>query len=65
MSDNSDFLDNLCSIEDPEVQQFFAEQGRISAANYIRKHHITRPPKDEAEALEWARAATAEYINDL
>ena len=65
MNKNNDFLDNLCSIDDPEVQQFFAEQGRKSAYNYIRKHNITRPPKDEAEALEWARAATDEYINGL
>lgn len=59
------FLDNLYSIDDPEVQQFFAEQGRQSAANYILKHNITRPPKDEAEALKWAHEATAEYINGL
>jgi hypothetical protein len=65
MSKDNDFLANLCSIDDPEVKQFFAEEGRKSAANYIRKHHITRPPKDEAEALEWARAATEEYINEL
>lgn len=65
MSKDNDFLTDLCSIDDPEVQQFFAEIGRKSAANYVRKHNITRPPKDEAEALEWARAATAEYINDL
>ena len=62
---NNDFLDNLYSIDDPEVKQFFAEEGHKSAANYILKHNITRPPKDEAEALEWARAATAEYINGL
>lgn len=65
MSDISDFLSDVKTIDDPEVQQFFAEQARVSNANYIRKHNITRPPKDEAEALEWARAATAEYINEL
>ena len=64
MSD-CDFLKDIRSIGDPEVQQLFAEIGRKSAANYVRKHNITRPPKDEAEALEWARAATDEYINDL
>lgn len=65
MSKDNDFLANLCSIDDPEVKQFFAEEGRKSAANYIIKHNITRPPKDKAEALEWARAATEEYINEL
>lgn len=65
MSKDNDFLTDIRSIDDSEVQQFFAEIGRKSAANYVRKHNITRPPKDEAEALEWARAATAEYINDL
>lgn len=65
MSKDNDILDNLCSIDDPKVQEFFAEVGRKSAHNYIRKHNITSPPKDEAEALEWARAATEEYINDL
>lgn len=66
MSDISDFLsDEHCSIDDPEVQQFFAEQGRQSAINYIKKHNITRPPKDKAEALKWARKATAEYIDNL
>ena len=64
MSKDNDFIDIL-SIDDPEVKQFFAEEGRKSAANYIRKHNITRPPKDEAEAFEWARAATDEYINGL
>lgn len=65
MSKDNDILDNLCSIDDPKVQEFFAEVGRKSAHNYIRKHNITSPPKDEAEALEWSRAATEEYINEL
>lgn len=65
MSKDNDFLTDIRSIDDQEVQQFFAEIGRKSAANYVIKHNITRPPKDEAEALEWARAATDEYINDL
>lgn len=61
----NDIIDSF-SINDPEeVKQFFAEQGRISADNYIRRHNITRPPKDEAEALEWAQRATAEYFSGL
>ena len=65
MSKDNDFLTDIRSIDDQEVQQFFAEIGRKSAANYVIKHNITSPPKYEAEALEWARSATAEYINDL
>ena len=61
----NDFLSDLITFNDSEAQQFFAEIGRKSAANYVRKHNITRPPKDEDEALEWARAAAAEYINQL
>ena len=65
MDGEIDFLMDIMSIDDPKAQQFFAEIGRKSAANYIKKHNITRPPKDEAEALQWARAATDEYINEL
>lgn len=65
MINDNDFLIDIMSIDDPYAQQFFSERGRQIAVNYLKKHNITRPPKDEAEALNWARAATDEYINEL
>lgn len=65
MLSDCDFLIDLMSIDDPYAQQFFSERGRQIAVNYLKKHNITRPPKDEAEALQWAQEATDEYINGL
>lgn len=61
----ADFLAYDDSVDSPASQQFLAEIGRMSAANYIARHGITRPPKDEAEALRWAQEATAEFIESI
>jgi hypothetical protein len=60
-----DFLADIETVDSPASQQFLAEIGRKSATNYIARHGITRPPKDEAEALRWAQEATAEYIKSI
>lgn len=54
-----DFLADIETVDSQTSQQFFAEVGKKAAANYIARHSITRPPKDDEEALRWAREATA------
>lgn len=60
-----DFLANIESVDSTASQQFFAEIGKKAAANYIARHGLTRPPKDETEALRWAQEAAAEYIASI
>lgn len=60
-----DLLANIESVDSLASQQFFAEIGKKAASNYIARHGITRPPKDEAEALRWAQDAAAEYIASI
>lgn len=60
-----DFLADIETVDSQTSQQFFAEVGKKAAANYIARHGITRPPKDEEEALHWAQEAAAEYIASI
>lgn len=55
---------NFDTVDGENFQRFAGDVGRHAAASYIRKHHITRPPKDEAEALDWARVAVEEYYDE-
>ena len=60
-----DILANIEPFDSQASKQFFAEIGRKSAANYIARHGITRPPKDDTEALKWAQEAIDEYIASI
>ena len=60
-----DFLSDIETVDSPASQQFFAEVGKKAAANYVTRHGITQPPKDDAEALRWAQEATAEFIASI
>ena len=60
-----DFLADIEPVDSQTTQQFFAEVAKRSVPNYIARHGITRPPKDEEEALRWAQEATAEYIKGI
>lgn len=60
-----DFLADIEPVDSPTSQQFFAGLAKRVAANYIARHGITRPPKDEEEALRWAQEAAAEYIASI
>lgn len=60
-----DFLADIETVDSQTSQQFFAKVGKKAATNYIARHGITRPPKDDAEALKMAKEAAAEYIKSI
>lgn len=60
-----DFLADIEKVDSLTSQQFFAGVGKKAALNYMTRHGIKQPPKDDAEALKMAKEAVAEYIDSI
>lgn len=60
-----DFLADIETVDSQTSQQFFAEVGKKAALNYMTRHGIKQPTKDDAEALKMAKEAAAEYIDSI